>query len=310
MFTHSYTFLLLLGNHVADCIQLDGTIEEKIKHLKADFAAIVIETRGHLEELYSNVENAATWLNEILRGNEDEPLVVEESAPDYSKLFRQLQKKWSFTRPDLLQQLVDELTIVSLKKRMQAYTERYDAFCHSFPINKETKAKSVQFEPRDPRQPCLVIIFESISKYFNIEVFLTDVFKIYKRYLRVHKIDLDSVQRVTVQFAASMEPHLQACIDQGKETARRHRVTDIHIEPQTETQQLTATQDNTTHTEEKTQKEVETLAIDCETIENKSKMTETRILRKRVNSKPNGVIKNKKSKTKKITNGEMIPCYD
>ena len=86
--------------------------------MKADFAAIVIESRGHLEELYSNAENAATWLNEILRGNEDEPLVVEESAPDYSNLFRQLQKKWSFTRPDLLQQLVDELTIVPLEERM------------------------------------------------------------------------------------------------------------------------------------------------------------------------------------------------
>ena len=183
-------------------------------------------------------------------------------------------------------------------------------FVTLFQSTRRPKAKSVQFEPRDPRQPCLVIIFESISKFFNIEVFLTDVFKIYKRYLRVHKIDLDSVQRVTVQFAASMEPHLQACIDQGKETARRHHVTDMHIEPHTETQQLTATQDNTTHTEEKTQKEVETLAIDRETIENKSNMTETRILRKRVNSKPNGVIKNKKSKTKKITNGEMIPCYD
>ena len=129
---------------------------------------------------------------------------------------------------------------------MQAYKEKFDDFCHSFPINNETAAKLVQFEPCDPRQPCLVLIFESVSKFYDIEVFLIDVFNIYKCYLRVHKIELGSVQKVTAQFTASMKPHLQACIDQKRETARCHNVTDMYIEPQTEPKlTATATEDQT-----------------------------------------------------------------
>ena len=84
-------------------MRLDSTNEEQIENLKEDFAALVIETRRCLKKRYSDAEEAATWINEILRGTQDEPPVVEVSVSDYSNLFIQLQKKWSFTKPDLLQ---------------------------------------------------------------------------------------------------------------------------------------------------------------------------------------------------------------
>ena len=185
---------------------------------------------------------------------------------------------------------------------MEEYRKWFDHFCQSFPINNKMTENPVELEPCDPGQPCLVILFESISKFYDIDVFLTDVFKIYKRYLRVHKIELGSVQRVTVQFAESMEPHLQACIDQGKETARRHRVTDIHIEPHTETQSTPAA--DTTDKEDAIHKPVETVRH-MKQSSNGIEKPELRS-RKRVNSAPNGATK--KKKTNKPTNGVTIPA--
>ena len=287
---------LLIDNQKAECMRLDGTIEEQIEDLKADFANIVTDTQVCLEDRYSNPKYARSWLNEILRGTKDEPLVIEESASDY---FLQLQNKWSFTNPTLLQQLADKLKNALLKGKMQDYKRKFDEFCHSFPINNETAAKPVEFELCDPRQPCLVLIFESVSKFYDIEVFLTDVFDIYKRYLRVHKIELGSIQTVTVQFAASMEPHFQACIDQNRETARRHNVTDMHIEPQTG---LKPTAPDTTATEDQTHEAVDTLDGK---IQNMTRTPETRS-RKRAYSAPNGT--NKKNKASKLANGEMTPA--
>ena len=63
-------------NHEAEILKLDGTTEEQIGNLKLDFAAIVTETRRCLRDRYSNPEDAASWLNEILRGTQDEPLVI------------------------------------------------------------------------------------------------------------------------------------------------------------------------------------------------------------------------------------------
>ena len=217
-------------------MRLDGTIEEKIDNLKAEFAAIVTETRKCVKARHSDPEDAASWLNEILRGTQNEPLIVEESAPDYSNLFRQLQKKWSFTNHDLLQQLLDKLKDDLLNEKMKVYKESFDTFCHSFSsllpsINNESVTR---FEPCDPSQPCLVLIFESVSKFYDIEVFLTDVFSIHKRYLRVHKIELGSIKKVTLQFAPSMKPLLQDITDKKQEAAKHYNVTSMHIEHQTE----------------------------------------------------------------------------
>ena len=113
-------------NHEAEILKLDGTTEEQIGNLKLDFAAIVTETRRCLRDRYSNPEDAASWLNEILRGTQDEPLVIEESVSDYNNLFRELQRKWSFTNPDILQQLLDKLKDAPLNQKMRLYKEKYE----------------------------------------------------------------------------------------------------------------------------------------------------------------------------------------
>ena len=95
-------------------MRLDSVIEKQIGKLKSDFADTVVETHKKLKDRCSDPEDAASWLNEILRGTKDEPLVIEESVSDYNDLFRLLQKKWSFTDPTLIQQLVDKLRNVSL----------------------------------------------------------------------------------------------------------------------------------------------------------------------------------------------------
>ena len=121
----------------------------------------------------------------------------------------------------------------------------------------QSKKKSVEFEPFDPKQPCLVLIFESATNWYNIELFLIEVFNIYQRYLRVHKIEMDSVQKVTLQFATSMEPHFQDLNDQKRELAKHYNVADMHIE--TENTPATAAAPDSIATEDQTHEVVESL---------------------------------------------------
>lgn len=83
-----------------------------------------METCKCIKARFPDADDAAIWLTEILRGTQNEPLVVEESvSADFNNLFRQLQKKWSFTNPTLLQQLLYRLRNVSLNDKIQLYTE-------------------------------------------------------------------------------------------------------------------------------------------------------------------------------------------
>ena len=109
-----------IGNHKAECLSLDHDVQEKILGLKREFTDISCRARQWLESHYPKAKGAAWWLNETLRGRKDEPLVIEGSVSDYGELGDQLQKKWSFTNPDFLEQLIGE-TDITLIQQMSEY---------------------------------------------------------------------------------------------------------------------------------------------------------------------------------------------
>ena len=202
----------------------------KIGNLKKMFAILVAQaykdfkTSQLVVNAAGDVSYVAVWLNEILRGTQDEPLAIEVNVDNYDELFRKLQQKWSFTRPIFLQQLTKSIENDTLSQQMKAYMEEYNSFCSSLKLKEE-----VSLEDHDPSNPCLILIFESGTTFADIEVFLQEVFSIYKRYLRVHKIEPGSV-KVILQFPTSMEPLLQACIDQKREAVKHYNVKTMQIQ--------------------------------------------------------------------------------
>ena len=204
----NYAFISI-DNHNAECLSLNDDVQVKILELKREFTDISMKAREHLKAKYSDAKEAAWWLNETLGGTLNEPLVVKGSVSDYAQLGEQLQNKWRFANPDFLEQLIQEIEDTGLIEQMKIYRKKFDQFCSSFPITKDTTNNEVFFEDYDPSQPCLVLIIEWDTNFRAIEVFLEDVFGIYKQYLRVHKIKSGDIKKVTLQFPQSMEPQLE-----------------------------------------------------------------------------------------------------
>ena len=202
--------------HEAESWRLDDAVETQIDSLKVEYAAIATEACQQLKDRHQSAVLAAVWLNEILRGSQNEPLIVEESVSEYSDLFQQLQKKWSFTNPTLLEQLLKILENESLNKELVKYTNKFNKVCSEFPID-----KAVCFEPYDHNQPCLVLIL-NFKTFDGIKLFLKDVFDIYARYLRVHMITPGNIKQVTIQFPAGMEPLIQPLADKNGEATKHH----------------------------------------------------------------------------------------
>ena len=206
-------------------LRLDNDHNAKVNHLKLTFADLVVTVHQCLKASRSDAEATAVWLNEILRGSRDEPLVIEDKVEDYADIFSQLQKKWSFTSPTLLRQLVENMGNGSLSKRMKDYSAEYDEICRSF-----TKLNEhVSLEDYDSSKPCLVLIFESGTTFDNVQIFLDEVFGIYRRYLRVHKIMPGSVKLI-LQFPDSMKPLLQVCIDKKRGVAKHCNIKTMSIQ--------------------------------------------------------------------------------
>ena len=170
-----------------------------------------------LRERYPKAQEAAIWLNEMLRGRPSEPLVAEDSVQNHDALRKLLQTKWSFTNSRFVQGLVECTGDEALIERMNNYNEEFKHIRYSIPISNQ----EVTFEDYDPNKPCLILIFESITYFNDIEIFLDEVFHIYRRYLRVHKIKPGCVE-VTLQFPANMELLLQACIDKKCESVKHY----------------------------------------------------------------------------------------
>ena len=121
--------------HKADCLKIDHSTEKQIDSLRSSFAEIEFKTCQILQNHWPDPQIAAVWLNECLRGTTDEPLVIEQSVADYNDLFQQLQRKWSFTNPAILQIMVKKIKYDTLIEEMRVYNETLSIFCHSFPIS-------------------------------------------------------------------------------------------------------------------------------------------------------------------------------
>ena len=171
-----------------------------------------------LDHLYPETKDAVRWLNATLRGLQSEPLVVPSSSvSDKIPLDDQLQKRWSFTNPAILEGLVEKTNDEDLIERMKKYNEHFKYVRRSIPISNQ----KIILEPLDLDKPCLILIFKNITYFDDIELFLREVFDIYRRYLRVHKIEPGCV-KVTLQFDANMEPFLQDCIDKKREAVKHY----------------------------------------------------------------------------------------
>ena len=200
---------------------------ENLKEMFADLAAQAykdFKRPSLVVDPAADIPSVAVWLNEKLRGAQDEPLAIEVDVKNYDELFRALQQRWSFTRPTFLQQLTKIIKNEALSQKMKEYIEKYNSFCSSLKLN-----KTASLEDYDSSKPCLILIFESGTTFEDVEVFLRDVFSIYTRYLRVHKIEPGSV-KVILQFPASMEPLLQACIDQKRAASKHYKLKTMRIQ--------------------------------------------------------------------------------
>ena len=111
---------------------------------------------------------------------------------------------------------------------MRTYSQEYDSFCQSLKIDESSLGKGIYFDDNDAANPCLIVIIESSQEgpadpleLNQIYVFLDNVFGIYKRYLRLHKIEQGCI-KVTLQFPPSMTKLIKACIDQKGEAVKRY----------------------------------------------------------------------------------------
>ena len=195
-------------------VTLDHDIQTRIGDLKTEFGDIVVLALRWLENRYPEPRDAVRWLNEVLRGLQNEPLVIPNGNIPLDKV---LQGKWSFTNPATLEGFIQKTNDKDLIGRMKKYNEDFKHVRRSIPISDQ----KIVFEQFHCDKPCLILIFQHITYFDDIEIFLREVFDIYRRYLRVHKIEPGCV-KVTLQFDASMEPFLKACIDQKREAVKHY----------------------------------------------------------------------------------------
>ena len=171
-----------------------------------------------LDHYYPETKDAVRWLNATVSGLQSEPLPVPSSSvSDEVPLDDQLQKMWSFTNPAILEGLVEKTNDEDLIERMKKYNEHFKYVRRSIPISNQ----KIILEPVDLYKPCLILIFKNITYFDDIDLFLREVFDIYRRYLRVHKIEPGCV-KVTLQFDVSMEPFLQDCINKKREAVKHY----------------------------------------------------------------------------------------
>ena len=211
-------------------------IQTKIRNLKTEFGDIVVLALRWLDNRYPETRDAVRWLNEVLRGPKGDPLVLTSSSlSEDVPLVDQLQEKWTFTNPTILEGLVDKTNDSTLIERMSQYKKHFKYVRRSIPITDQ----EVILEPFNRDKPCLIVIFKNITFFDDIELFLQEVFEIYRRYLSIHMIKPGCV-KVTLQFPASMEPYLQTCIDKKRVSVMHYA--DMHLirdDDQTKTQAQT-----------------------------------------------------------------------
>ena len=193
-----------------ELLKVDREMEEGLFQLKRDFADIIAEAYKWLRNRYPDAEIAAVWLNQVLKIATQAPCVVHD-VRNHSQLSEQLHKSFHYTAPDFLLQLVKITGNKELIEQTEKYKEDFITFCRTITISVNEKQQEVQFDRRDISKPCLILKFLSVTSFDEIEAFLEDKFKIYKHYLRIHKIKSGCIE-VILQFDAIVEEHFQECV--------------------------------------------------------------------------------------------------
>ena len=203
--------LLFAGDHLqAATMTITRSTQEQIADFKKRYAFLAMKATDYLKKSYCDPESLMVLLNCLLKSDSKEPFMIEQPVATHAELFLQLQKKWSFTNPTILQQLINYLTGEDLQQEMKKYSQEYDSFCQSLKINESFLGKGIHFDEYDAAKPCLIVVIESGPLDFNeIYVFLDNVFGIYKRYLRLHKIEPGSISAISFKHdtAASSSLH-------------------------------------------------------------------------------------------------------
>ena len=214
-------------------LKLGDDTQDQIDGLQSEFAEIALEASKCLKNKYpDDPETAGKWLNEVMRGIQDEPLMVGAgvTAVSHDDLFKHLQTRWSFTNPTNLEKFIRKLQTApsSLQEKIKKYMKKFKEFCHSFSLDGNTH---LHFETLDGKQPCLIIEMPAIEQDLDeIWAFLQDVFGIYKRYFRIHKIEPGCI-KVTLQFPADMQQLIQGCIDQKCDALKQHAISMQILKP-------------------------------------------------------------------------------
>ena len=213
-------YYMVLIKYIGDeLLKVDREMEEGLFQLKRDFADIVVEAYKWLKNRYPDAEIAAVWLNQVLKIATQAPFVVHD-VRNHPQLFEQLQKSFHYTAPDFLRQLAKITGNQELIEQTEKYKEDFINFCRTMTISVNEKQQEVEFDRRDISKPCLILKFLSVTFFDVIEDFLEDTFKIYKHYLRIHKIKSGCIE-VILQFDATMEQHFQECVKM-KECKEKH----------------------------------------------------------------------------------------
>ena len=78
-----------------------------------------MEVTDYLKKSYPDPEGLMVLLNGLLKSDSKESLMIKVAVTTHGELFLQLQRKWSFTNPTILQQLINYLTGEALQQKMR-----------------------------------------------------------------------------------------------------------------------------------------------------------------------------------------------
>ena len=177
---------------------------------------------------YPDIIIATQVINDLLRSSSREPLPIDITTIENHKQLSQLiQDNWSYTCPDLLNEIVQFSEIEDLQERMKKYMTRFKELFESFVPVEDVQYK---FEPRRAQWASLVLVFKSGTNLQMVKDFANDAFNKYSRYTIICMVQVGCV-KVIMQFPASIQKLIQECIDLYKNRKVKHEnFISMHIE--------------------------------------------------------------------------------
>ena len=205
---------------------MDDNIEKNLRELRYEFVRIAADASQWLMTKYPDIIIAVQVVNDLLRSSSREPLPIDTTTIENHKQLSQLiQVNWSYTCPDLLNDIVQFSEIEDLQERMKKYMTRFKELCESFiPVEDE------RFEPQRAQWASLVLVFKSGTNLQMVRDFANEAFNKYGRYTIICMVQVGSV-KVIMQFPASIQQLIQGCIDLYKDRKVKHEnFISMHIE--------------------------------------------------------------------------------